>query len=609
MLAAEDEQDFAASLHEVLAAPHHTPGFIGLLNALASGEPAYRMKVLLATAADRTLQAEISRTWSLEPEPGTAPFICAAAAHRIEPEDSVEQRVEERTDDLRKAVVYARSLIEASADPLLIVTPQGKISDLNKAAELATGLTRTELIGADFGGFFSDPELAKSAHRRALEYGYARGYELALRHADGRQLPILFNGTIYRDPTGDVAGVCIAARDITEIKQTRAALLRSKQLLDEAGRIALLGGWELDARTRTLSWTDVVYQIHETGPEFQPALDSAMRFVAPEATPLIADAMSRLLKEGRPFELELQIVTARSNRVWIRWVGQPYWERGGISRVGGVIQDITQRKTVEDELKRHRDHLEERVAERTGELATAIENLERSNRELEQFAYVASHDLQEPLRMVASYTQLLAERYAGQLDDRADKYIGYAVDGAQRMQGLINDLLAFSRVGTQGKAFVATDVNEIVAAVMADLALAIRGSGAEIRVGKLPTLPADPTQLRQLFQNLIENAIKFRGENPPRIDISAFRQGPFWIFNVKDKGIGVDPKFQDRIFIIFQRLHERGRYPGSGMGLAIVKKIVERHGRSIRVESASGHGCSFIFSLPCATKGEQSSDG
>lgn len=522
--------------------------------------------------------------------------------------DWLEQRVQERTETLHRVMAYTRSLIEASSDPLLIIDSDGRITDLNRAAEAATGVKRSELIGSEFAPYFADPTQARRIHRQALETGQVRGHELELRHVDGRTMTVMFNATIFHDPAGDVAGVCATARDITDIRRTRAELLRSKRLLDETGRLALVGGWEFDPGTGTLSWTEVVRTIHEVSPDFRPTLDHALAFVVPDARPAISDAIERALRDGTPFDLELPLTTARGRTIWVRWLGRAYTERGEVSRIGGVIRDITERRSADEELMRHRDHLEDLVSERTAELAAAIAHLERSNRDLEQFAYVASHDLQEPLRMVASYTQLLAERYRGQLDERAEKYIAYAVDGAKRMQGLINDLLAFSRIGTRGGAIEATDAGEVVAAVLLDLQRAIESSGATIEVGPLPTVQADATQLRQVFQNLIENAIKFRGEAPPIVTISAERRRNFWVFTVRDNGIGIEPQYRERIFALFQRLHERGRYPGSGIGLAIVKKIIERHGGTIRVESAPINGCSFIFSLPCSDSARDHAD-
>lgn len=243
-------------------------------------------------------------------------------------------------------------------------------------------------------------------------------------------------------------------------------------------------------------------------------------------------------------------------------------------------RDITERKQVQEALARR------------------SEELERSNADLEQFAYVASHDLKEPLRAVTSFVQLLQRRYEGKLDAQADEFIAYAIDGASRMQKLIDDLLAFSRVGTRGGEFQSVDCEKAMHAALQNLTVAIQESGAGVTAEALPTVHADVTQLVSLFQNLIGNALKFHGAKPPRIHVSAQRHGAYWQLSVRDNGIGIEPRHFDRVFGIFQRLHTRQEYPGTGIGLAICKKIVARHGGKIWLESESGKGTTFYFTLP-----------
>ncbi|MDT7810270.1 MAG: hypothetical protein QOJ42_186 [Acidobacteriaceae bacterium] len=301
-----------------------------------------------------------------------------------------------------------------------------------------------------------------------------------------------------------------------------------------------------------------------------------------------------------------------------RWVLQRS-ANGQSQTILEINNDITERKRAEESLRMAHEELEQRVQERTRDLKTSNELLEleieerkraesilaqqsaelaRSNSELEQFAYIASHDLQEPLRMVGSYVQLLERNYRNLFDAKGEEYIAYAVDGAKRMQMLINDLLAYSRVGTQGNEFALTDCAGVVGLTIKNLQKAIQESGATITCDPLPTVLADKMQLLQLFQNLLANAIKFRAEQPPEIRITAKHTDSFWQFAVKDNGIGIEPRHFQRIFLIFQRLHNRRQYPGTGMGLAICKKIVDRHGGTIWPVSEPGLGTTFFFTLP-----------
>ena len=285
-----------------------------------------------------------------------------------------------------------------------------------------------------------------------------------------------------------------------------------------------------------------------------------------------ARTMSPWRWEGRSSGLE----TER----WIQGAARPERQGTGAVRWDGLLMDITTRRVAEDTLERQ------------------ARELVRSNADLEQFAYVASHDLQEPLRVVASYLQLLTRRYRDKLDDDAQEFIDFAVDGATRMQSMIKDLLQYSRVGTRETTIEPCDMSNALAAACNNLRAAIDESDAAVESAFLPTIPGDETQLSLLLQNLIGNAIKFRSDKPLVVKVEADLVDEVWRFRVADNGIGIDPRFQGRIFGIFQRLHTRGEYKGSGIGLAICKKIVERHGGRIWLESAPGEGTTFYFTLP-----------
>jgi len=578
-------------------------------------------------------------------------------------------------EELRAVSLYARSLIEVSLDPLVTISPEGKITDVNQATELVTGLGRDRLIGSNFSDYFTEPDKANAGYQKVISDGLVRDYPLTIRHTSGRTTDVLYNASLYRDVKGEVQGVFAAARDITELRAAEKRRDFTNSLLELFTTKSSSQAY-LDAAVGLIrDWTScdaVGIRIADASQEipFASSIGFSGRFlklenrislekdqcvciravtqlIDPQEQGLVTPAGSFSCDDAAGFIRGLpdaQRVRYRGNCVKsgfnslvvipIRYRDQVIGAVHLVDRkpshfspqalallesLAPLIGEAIHRFKAEAELSRYRDHLEELVKQRTSELEAAnsllhtenaerrraeeslrqtAEELARSNRDLEQFAYVASHDLQEPLRAVAGYVELLNHRYSGKLEEKALQYIAGASDGAARMQRLIVDLLAFSRVGTQAKSFELTDLNAILATTLGSLEVSIKEAGATITSDPLPCLDVDDTQIAQLFQNLIANAIKFRSDHPPVIHVGAKKQEDSWLFWVKDNGIGIEPQYRDRIFLIFQRLHTRLKYPGTGIGLAICKKIVERHGGHIWVDSETNQGSAFYFTIP-----------
>lgn len=374
-----------------------------------------------------------------------------------------------------------------------------------------------------------------------------------------------------RDALGKVTAVYSTKLDITALRMAERQL---RQVMEASP----LGIFTRDASGQCFFTNRAWQQI--AGMSLEQSLGEGWRQAVHANDKQMVDADWReALASGQPHVSEYRYRRSDGSVAWVRSHLAPLHGVGYDAGAVGTVEDITSRR----ELDRA--------------MATTSAELARSNTDLEQFAYIAAHDLQEPLRMVANYTELLAKRYQGQLDAKADKYIFYAVDGAQRMQQLILGLLAYSRVGSQGKPLVPVRTEVSLQRVLNVLQVAIKDSGAVIEATALPMVMGDEGQLDQLFQNLLGNAIKFRSTAPLHITVAAAAEGGHWLFTVKDNGIGVEPQHAERIFQIFQRLHERGKYEGSGIGLSIVKRIVERHGGRIWLDLTPGAGTTFHFTL------------
>ena len=377
--------------------------------------------------------------------------------------------------------------------------------------------------------------------------------------------------------------------DITERKAADAALRESEARFRDLTALSSDWYWEQDAQFR---FTMVSRGIEESLGIAPAEFVGKTRWEgAPVGVPAEEMAAHRAALEAhRPFgDFEYGRRDARGALHYIAASGEPVFDEAGAFRgYRGVGRDVTTRRKAQEALR------------------AAHDELARSNAELEQFAYVASHDLQEPLRMVSSYTQLLGKRYGERLDGDAKEFMAYVVDGAARMKQLIEDLLAYSRVGTRGKEFRPVAMEKVAERARANLRAAIEESGVELTHDPLPEVEGDESQLVQLLQNLVGNAIKFRAAAAPRIHVSCADKEAEFAFAVQDNGIGIEPQYFERIFMVFQRLHDKGQYPGTGIGLAICKKVVDRHGGRIWVESAPGKGSRFVFTLPKKREGNGS---
>lgn len=400
--------------------------------------------------------------------------------------------------------------------------------------------------------------------------------EYRILRADGSERVLAARGRVFRDTVGTPVRLAGTSWDVTERKKVEDQRQEMAAIIESADDAIISNA--LDGTIR--SWNP-----------------GAERLFGYRAEEVIGRPLRQLISEDRWGE-ELKIVERLKQGEHLRHIESVWRTNTGasvpVSLTSSLVKDRHGRVVAGSQILR--DITEQKLAERRLELA--VTELERSNKELEQFAYVASHDLQEPLRMVVSYTELLERRYSDRLDDDAREFIRYAVDGASRMQGLINALLHFSRVSTSSKPPEAVDLGEVLGEVRFALTAAIAESGALLTNDALPTIRAHRMQMGQLLQNLIGNALKFRGKESPHVNVTAADLDTEWRISVSDNGIGIAPSYFDRIFVIFQRLHTKQEYEGTGIGLAICRRIVERAGGRIWVESEPGKGTTFHFTVP-----------
>jgi PAS domain S-box-containing protein len=493
-----------------------------------------------------------------------------------------------------------RSFVEAASEAILGVSPAGRILLVNRRTEEMFGYARAELLGLELEALV--PERFRATHAVQSAGFFSRPrvrhmgteIELAGLRKDGTEFPADIGLTHVSTPDGPMTFAMV--KDVTDVKKTAEELQRVNSELRRSN--AELAASEEKFRACFEGASQPILGVSTDGRIILVNRRTEEMF-GYSREELLGEPMSMLYPERRAATYRARVERAfvdptiwfeddpSEERVFLRKDGTEFPYTAGISNVDlpegpllfAMINDVSASKKAADELKR------------------VNEELRRSYTELEQFAHVASHDLQEPLRMVTSYLQLIERRYNDHLDDDGREFIHFAVDGAKRMKALIKDLLAFSRTGSDTTNRQAVEAGSVLEHALSNLKTAIDESGAQITIDSLPVISVDPVLFTQVFQNLIANAIKFQNNTVPRVHISAHNQAAAWIFSVQDNGIGIEPHHRDRIFRIFERLHTSEQYSGSGIGLAITRKIVERHGGRIWVESQPGTGSTFHFSL------------
>lgn len=505
-------------------------------------------------------------------------------------------------EQLLRAKQEWEKTFDAVPDLITILDPQRRIVRVNRAMADKMNKTPGKCIGSYCFACVHDASHPVEECPNTLTL-IDKKQHMAEVHEERLGGDFLVTTTPIFDEQGGIQFTVHVARDITQLKESARLLQESEERLNRAQRIAHLGSWELDISRNVLTWSDEVFRIFGLEPRsFVPCYEDFLDAIHPEDREVVESAYRDSLRDGDDgYEIEHRVVQKSTGR--IRYVHEKCQhfrdESGKVVRSGGMVHDITERKVAEKKILILNKGLQHSIRQ----LAEINRELERSNQDLQQFAYIISHDLQEPLRTVSSFVQLLSRRYLGKLDAKADTYINFAVEGTAYMQRLLTDLLQFSRVGGGEIRLKEVPLESALKKTLRHLRNAIEESGAQIEYESLPVVLADEIQLTTLLQNLIGNALKFRSEEPPRIQVTSKKEDKEWIICVRDNGIGIDPQFNERIFLIFQRLHRREEYSGTGIGLAICKKVVERHGGRIWVESSPGQGAVFCFSLPAGERG------
>ena len=630
-------------------------------------------------------------------------------------------------EELQAASLYARTLIEASLDPLVTISSEGKVMDVNKATEEITGVSRERIIGNDFSDYFTEPEKARAGYKKVFSDGSVKDYPLAIRNLTGRVTEVLYNATTYKNEKGEVQGVFAAARDVTELKKAEEELyethrtlekqvaVRTSELQESRQRLSLaltssgMGTFEWDITENKRHYDDYVCLLFGIRPEtFSGTAEEFFQVVHPDDRKAVQDALNEAAEQDKPYEMEYRVVWPDGSVRHITARGKVLRNNAGRPlRMIGVCWEITERKLAEKELRESENrlrrlyesgllgviywnmngevtdandkflemvgygrkdlaagridwsrmtppeyrHLDERSAaelKATGvnkepfekeyirkdgtripviiagamldearfngvaivlditerkrmekALKQRSDQLEAANRELESFSYSVSHDLKAPLRAIEGYSRRLMEKYKSTLDDGAARMINVITGEAEQMSVLIDDLLSYSKVLSNGMTLSEIDTDKLVSEVWNDIRAANKNREFEVKITDLLPGFGDRTLIRHVFFNLLSNAVKFtKNRVTGIIEMGSYAEPGSVVYCVKDNGVGFDMAYSDKLFGLFYRLHDREEYGGTGVGLAIVRRIINRHGGRVWAKSEPGKGATFYFSLP-----------
>jgi PAS domain S-box-containing protein len=503
-------------------------------------------------------------------------------------------------DELTTSERRFTNIVNLAADAIISVDEAQNIRIFNQGAERIFGYPAAEMLGQPLDRLL--PARVAGAHhehvrRFAAEPDTSRGMnrrpEIHGRRKDGSEFPA--EASISKVEENGQFQLTVFLRDVSERERAEQTLQQKDKLLTMVGAMAKVGGWEFDARTRKGTWTDEVARIHDMDPKEQTSVETGLRFYQGESRTIIEAAVKDAIEHAQPYDLELEMITAKGNPKWVRTIGQPVMLDGAVVKVWGSFQDITGRKHVEEEIRRLNADLERKVIERTAELLAV-------NKELESFSYSVSHDLRAPLRAIDGFSQAVIEDYADRLDEQAKDYLNRVRAATQRMGHLIDDMLGLARVARVEMRRDAVDLSALAADVLAELQKSEPARRVECRIEPGLVASGDARLLRQALVNLLDNAWKYTARQPlPRIEFGALRnaQGATDFF-VRDNGAGFDMAYVGKLFGVFQRLHLQSEFPGTGVGLATVQRIIHRHGGQVRGEGVPGRGATFYFTLPAS---------